>query len=204
MIHREIKLNRGLLGLLLLLLFASRSSFSAGPPSIKEHPAKISIVQVTPDAPSKFRPDSSQGFIVVSLQDCLLIIDGRKESLRLGDFREAKGDQVLQVANASSTPASLVLVNVRSRSQQLTIIRSTLAPNQESEDASDRSTTLLVAIAPLRLRDVRDMAGEDETWKSSKSKMIQLREGETEWLQPGMHRLRNIGSAQAQFVTIEW
>jgi hypothetical protein len=55
------------------------------------------------------------------------------------------------------TPVPLVLINVVAETQSLTIESTTLARNQELEDASDRNATLLVAITSLRLRDVRNL-----------------------------------------------
>jgi hypothetical protein len=96
------------------------------------------------------------------------------------------------------------LVEVVSARQPLTIEATTLAPNQELEDASDRNSTLLVAIAPLRLRDVSDLAEEGVPWKAGPQRRIELQKGETAWLNKGMHRVRNAGNSVARFVTIEW
>jgi hypothetical protein len=99
----------------------------------------------------------------------------------------------LELAQSVLTTIPFVLIKVIAATQPLTVEATTLARNQELEDASDRNATLLVAITPLRLHDVRNLAGEGEHWKSGSQKTIELQQGHTVWLTQGMHRLRNSG-----------
>lgn len=188
---------------LILLCFLGNKGFAIPRRSIKLL-AEVSVIKLKLGAPMSFQPISDQGFIVVALQNCTVMIDGQKEVLRAADFRQIKGKRVLKLAGFSSVAASLVLITVKSAHQSLTIEDTILTPNEELEDASNRNLSLLIAISPLRLRDVRDQNGEDESWKSSSPSMIKLSAGQTAWLTPGMYRIRNLGDSSARFVTIEW
>jgi len=72
------------------------------------------------------------------------------------------------------------------------------------EDASARGETLLVALTPLRLRDIIDNSDEDEPPNYGQPRSIELPVGKTTWLPPGMHQITNVGGSVARFVTIEW
>lgn len=191
----------GLVTALLLsaILFPNASASHGGQ---KISPAKVLLVRPG----STMRLDSQpthKGFVLVALGDCSVLINGHTNNLKAGDHKEVSGG-ILELAPAPSKPTELVLVEVLSASQPLTVQSTTLARNQEVEDASDRNLTLLVAVDALRLSDVRDLSEEEEPWKSAPAKAINLQKGQTVWLQQGMHRLRNAGRTTSRFVTIEW
>ena len=166
--------------------------------------AEVSLIRLNQETKLSFQPISEQGFVLVAIRDCSVLIDGRSTLLKAGDHKTISGRQSLELAQSGSTPVSLVLIKVVTATQPLTIETTTLARNQELEDASDRNTTLLIAIVPLRLSDVRDQADADEPWKSGSQKTIELQQGQTTWLMRGMHRLRNSGNTTIRFVTVEW
>jgi hypothetical protein len=188
---------------LMLLCFLGNKDFAAPQRSIKPL-AEVSLIRLNSGHPMSFQPNSNQGFIVVALQNCMVMIDGQKEVFRSANFRQIKGKQILKLAGLSSVAAPLVLVTVKNADQNLTIEDTVLTPHQEVEDASDSNPTLVIAISPLQLRDVRDLNGEDESWRSSNPRTIKLLTGQTIWLPPGMHRIRNMENSIAHFVTIEW
>jgi hypothetical protein len=165
---------------------------------------KVSLVRLNREAKSSFQPISDQGFVLVAIRDCSVLINGKSAILKAGDYQKIPGVQSLELSQSGPMPVPLVLIKVVTTIQPLTIETTTLARHQELVDASDRNTTLLIAIDPLRLRDVRDLADEDEPWKSGPQKTIELQEGQTAWLLRGMHRLRNSGKTATRFVTVEW
>lgn len=151
-----------------------------------------------------FQSISQQGFVLVAVKDCSVLIDGQSTTLKAGDYKKIPGTQSLELAQSGLTTVPFVLIKVVAATQSLTIEATTLARNQELEDASDRNATLLVAITSLRLHDVRNLADEGEHWKSGPQRTIELQQGQTVWLMQGMHRLRNSGNTATQFVTVEW
>jgi hypothetical protein len=150
-----------------------------------------------------FEPNH-QRFVIVALTDCSVVIDGKMIVLKGGEFTEELGEVSLKLAPAGDTTPILVLVNILSSSQPLTIKSTKLEPQQQLEDASDRNRTLLIALSDLLLRDERDLAEEGEPWRSSPARRIRLRSGNVVWLRHGMHRVQNTGNASARYITIEW
>jgi hypothetical protein len=110
----------------------------------------------------------------------------------------------VNVNSSDTRPALLVVVNVRTARQAQTFDRVELGPGKIMEDASDRNETLLVALTPLRLRDIINNSDEDEPPNYGRSRSIELPAGKTAWLPPGMHKITNVGGSLARFVTIEW
>lgn len=78
---------------------------------------------------------------------------------------------------------------------RITLGGTTLSPGESTQGAEPRGDTLLVAVAPLQLRDE---AGPREEAR------LTLDAGEVRWVQEGRHRFRNIGRSAAHFVTIEF
>jgi hypothetical protein len=185
------------------LVLATAATLSAAPHGAKKPPAEVSLLKLNPHEPNHFRSTSSDGFVLVTLQDCAILIDGESATLHAGDFRRMNG-HTIDLANVSSVPVDLVLIRIDKATQPLTIELGELNPRQQLEDASDRNDTLIVALTPVTLRDVRDLSAEDENWKSAPATIIRVQAGQTAWLTPGMHRLRNLGTTKTRFITIEW
>jgi hypothetical protein len=173
-------------------------------PTSEKDFAKVSLVQLNRETKLNFQATSDEGFVLVAIQACIIQINGTSTNLKAGDYRTISGKRSLEIAQSGPITIPLVLVEVVFARQPLTIEAAILAPNQELEDASERNATLLVAIAPLRLRDVRDLAGEGDPWKSGPQRKIELQKGETAWLKEGMYRIHNVGNSVARFITIEW
>ncbi len=190
------------IALSLLALVSTRVEASAS--TSEKDLAKVSLVRLNRETKLNLQATYDAGFVLVAIQDCIIQINGTSTNLKAGDYKTISGKRGLEIAQSGLITIPLVLVEVISARQPLTIEATKLAPNQELEDASDRNSTLLVAIAPLQLRDVKDLADEGEPWKSGPRRKIELQKGETAWLKEGMHRMRNEGSCVAWFVTIEW
>ncbi|HWW22355.1 MAG TPA: hypothetical protein VNY78_00575 [Edaphobacter sp.] len=195
-------MKKAILCALALSVFVSTKS-GAAPLDSNSGLAKVSLIRLNRETKLSFQPISDQGFVLVAIRDCSLLIDGKSALLKAGDYQKIPGIQSLELSQSGPMPVPLVLIKVVSTIQPLTIETTTLARHQELVDASDRNTTLLIAIDPLRLRDVRDLA-DDEPWKSGPQKTIELQEGQTAWLLRGVHRLRNSGKTATRFVTVEW
>ena len=71
------------------------------------------------------------------------------------------------------------------------------------EDASDRNDTLIVALAPVQLRDVWNI-GDESQWRPSKPEVIRMGAGDVKWIRPGIHHFSNLQPTPARFVFIEW
>jgi hypothetical protein len=166
--------------------------------------AEVSLITLNQETKLSFQSLSNQGFVLVAVRDCSVLIDGQSTTLKAGDYKKIPGTQSLELTQSGLTTVPFVLIKIVAATQPLTIEATTLARNQELEDTSGRNATLLVAITSLRLHDVRNLAGEGEHWKSSSQKIIELQQGHTVWLTQGMHRLRNSGNTATQFVTVEW
>jgi hypothetical protein len=180
------------------------TSVKASAPISEKDLAKVSLVQLNQETKLNFQAISDEGFVLVAIQDCMIQINGTSTNLKAGEYKTVSGKRDLEIAQSGQITIQLVLVEVVSAHQPLTIGTTTLAPNQELEDASDRNSTLLVAIAPLKLRDVKDLADEGEPWKAGPQRKIELQKGETAWLKGGMRRIRNMRNFEARFITIEW
>ncbi len=74
----------------------------------------------------------------------------------------------------------------------------TLQAGQSFAGAVPREDTVLVAITGLTLQDDAASGGD------SRSAIIQLQPGGAIWLAAGLHRLKNVGTADARFVTLEF
>jgi len=184
-----------------LLAAAGRA---AGPSNLNSSFARVSLVTLSGHATLSFHPVSNQGFILVAIKDCSVVINGQRSVMKTGGYKRVTGGQNLALVQTDSKPISLVLVKVVSTAQSLTVEATKLESHEELEDASDQNATLLIAINSMQLDDVRDLAGEDEHWKSGPKRTLQLLAGQNAWLKPGIHRLRNSGNTEAQFVTVEW
>ena len=188
----------------LLLATLVTTRVDAGVSFSEKSLAKVSLVTLNRETKLTFQPSSNEGFVVVAIHDCTLLIDGKSTILKAGDYARLPGKQSLGLAESGPMTMPIVLAEIVSAQQPLTINATTLAPNGVLEDASDWNSTLLIAISPLQLRDVRDLAEGGEPRKSGPQRKIELQQGQTVWLQEGIHRVRNAGSSEARFVTIEW
>lgn len=187
-----------------ILLFSILTPLCSHAQDAHSYPAHASQIILSTHTPQTFQPSSSNGFIVLSLTDTTLLINNHPFALQPGDTRVIPGKQALTLEDSYAQAAPIVLVRIDTATQSLTITKTNLAPSAQSEDASDRNDTLVIALSPLTLRDVRDLGEEDEPWKSAPPATLSLSPGQTSWLNPGMHRLTNLAQTKASFVTIEW
>jgi hypothetical protein len=145
-----------------------------------------------------------QSLVIVSLNNCLVSVNGQMVAFGVGDHREFRAGERIELIPKPSTSPSFVLVDVARTSQPLTILTEDLAAHQQLDDASDRNQTLLIALDHLQITDEKDAGDESEPWKAGHVDLVALRRGQTAWLIPGIHRIRNSSKAPARFLTIEW
>jgi hypothetical protein len=188
----------------LISLSLAAPALSVAAPVAKKMPAERRLMTLDAHTTQHFRPSSSNGFVVIALSDSSLLINNQATALRAGESRQVRGEHMLDIINTAELPAALVVVKIDTAFQNLTISEERLDPRQTFEDASDRNDTLVVALTPMSLRDLRDLSAEDEHWKSSAPRTISLQKGQSAWLASGMHRVLNVGSTGARFITIEW
>ena len=119
------------------------------------HAAEVaSLAQVTSIilSPGNFRavhPLSSEGVVLIALQDCVALINGNGATFRRGEPQQIQGSQYLMVSAQSGISCRFLLVNIQTAHQRLTVDSHILSRKQSLEDASDRNETLLVALSPL-------------------------------------------------------
>jgi len=178
-------------------------SLHVGASSVKSPNGLASASLVRISRAMRFKLDH-KGLLVIALEDCSVVINGHRDALKAGDYKEFRTGDSVELSPAASTNPQLVLVDVLEASQPLTILPGNLAVHQELEDASDRNQTLLIALDILQISYEQNLAVEGEPWKSSHTRTVRLHRGETAWLEKGMHRMRNTGNTAARFITIEW
>jgi hypothetical protein len=79
---------------------------------------------------------------------------------------------------------------------QVTLGGTTLKAGDGFQGSSFREAMLLVAISDLNLRDAAAAEGNDAG--------IRLAPGQAQWIPAGAHQLRNLGTATAKFLTVEF
>lgn len=168
-----------------------------------KEPAAVYEVRIPQRMSQIVHPVSHAGIILVALKDCVIRINGDKAILSRGQFRQIPGSKDTVITAESEDSAPLVVVNVKTEQQELTVEAQRLAPSQSLEDASDRNLTLTVAVSSVCLRDVVNL-GDESAWRPSPPVVLRIRAGQTRWLGAGTHHLRNCGSQDAEFVTLEW
>jgi hypothetical protein len=175
-----------------------------GPSQSYDELANISKVQLRGGESMSIKPLSRIGVILLAIENCKIGVNGSQVELISGERRFAHGEEAVKVSSLSPRMTPLVIINVRKARQAQTFDRIELGSGKIMEDAIARNETLLVALGPLRLRDIINRSDEGERTIYSQPRMIKLGVGQTEWLQPGMHQISNIGGSMAKFVTIEW
>ncbi len=166
-------------------------------------PAQTSELKLAQGASAAIHPLSKNGIVLTAIQTAQLLVNGERLALKAGSFKQLEGNRHLTVATASGNSVRLIVVNVRTASQPLTIQSTKVGRHKELEDASARNRTLLIAISSLRMSDRidrSDLAGPH--WGQSRT--IALEPGKTLWLRPGIHRMQNENTQIIAFITVEW
>ena len=187
--------------LLLCVLFGALGISAA---QSYERLARVSVATLHGSKYLSIEPLSEIGVILLAVDDCTITVNGSPVALKSGERSFVHGRQTVHVDSSDTRPVLLVIVNVRTARQAQTFNRVELVPGNVMEDASARGETLLVALTPLRLRDIIYNSDEDEPPNYGQPRSIELPVGKTTWLPPGMHQITNVGGSVARFVTIEW
>jgi hypothetical protein len=140
----------------------------------------------------------------VAISQGALNVKGNRLALEKGEHKMWDQGTEIRVTNVGSSIAELAIVKMKTiGDQQLTIERTKLDREQILEDASDRNLTLVLALDRVSLQDERSKGGEDEPWVKGDSHRIELDAGQTGWMSPGIHHVKNIGADSAEFLMIE-
>ncbi|WP_264801048.1 hypothetical protein [Acetobacter nitrogenifigens] len=151
--------------------------------------------------PYHLRPTNQYGAVWIALTGGMTGKGGK--TISRGDYGEAKpGDDILFSPEGSSRPG-LIIISVQTEKQPLTITPVTIDPGGVMADASDRNTTLLIALNNLAITDITS-SGEEENWRVGKPEKIAMQAGEVRWIKPGVHKLKNVKSTKSELITIEW
>jgi len=129
----------------------------------------------------------------------MLVVQGRRELVpTLGP-----GSVLRFSCSDRAEFARVVIVDVKSAAQPLTLQSEILASAQEMEDGSDRNDTLLIAESVLQLQDVLDIGGEGNP-RMGHPRTIHMATGGVTWVRQGMHYIKNLLPTSAKFTLIEW
>jgi hypothetical protein len=131
--------------------------------------------------------DSKGGSRIVGNSDPCLIPEGKTATFE----------------NTTAHTVAMLLVNVMQEKQPLTVNKVVLGPGKEIEDASERNDTLLIAMSPVQLRELHNLADES-TWAPTKPKILKLNPNAATWMPPGTYHLKNLLATTCSFVTLEW
>lgn len=135
----------------------------------------------------------------------IITTNGITRAVSVGDKGEVSGDDYASFHNAAEKTSRLVLVEIKSAMQKLTVEPESLMPGNVLEDASARNDTLLVAISALKLRHIWNRKeDEGKPWKESKPEIMIMRPGDVRWVRSGVHTFENLLRTTVRFVTIEW
>jgi hypothetical protein len=148
----------------------------------------------------------SHGSVWVAIDGATVVNRGTSGGLLrvfAGDTGFVPGDRTATLSNEGSRPATLVIVAIKTAEQQPTVEAVFLKGEQELKDASERNETLLIAVSPQVLQDITN-TGDESEWVPSKPVTLRLRPCAVTWIKGGTHHLKNLASAEARFVTIEW
>lgn len=167
---------------------------------------------------------TEHGLVWVAITKGAVGPSGMNQEVAEGAMGCVKGKDSVTLRAPGDTAATFVVVDVLDAFQPLTLstyatqvenpadpeiclqsIDEALAPGQILQQHSDQNDTLIVAIRPVKLRDVWNLSqDESEGWRPSKPVTIQLSSGAVQWTRTGIHQFRNLGTIPAHFVRIEW
>jgi hypothetical protein len=189
-------------------LLLAVSALAGAAPRIVSDTAKaqVVLVQVSQRLPYSLLGGEPGGAVWVALEDDVLVTEKRAGTVRRVTAGVAKavapGEQV-EFSGPGQRTCQIVVIKPRSAIQPLTVRTTILDAWQELQDASSANDTLVVAISPLRLRDVWNLGDESE-WKPSKPRLLALPAGAVVWIPSGMHHITNLLPRPAKLVTVEW
>ncbi len=122
-----------------------------------------------------------------------VLLEFRKHASSSGCMCGSEVERVVCGCAPAATLPAIWAVALRN----VTLAGTTLRAGQSFAGAVPRGNVVLVAITPISLED--DAEGETRPAAS-----IQLHPGQAIWIPAGMHRLKNMGAADARFVTVEF
>ena len=167
--------------------------------------ARISIVQVLPHLGYYVTAKIPFGSVVIRLDGPGVCGDAKGSSrvIVTGDPCLVHSGEKASFPNTSGHAVQMLIIDLMSKHQALTIEKHTLAPGRELEDASERNETLVIAKSPVRLRETRD-SRDDSKRVSGKAEVINLKPLTVSWLQPGTYAFTNLLTIPSSFVLVEW
>jgi len=167
--------------------------------------ARVALIRVSDEAPYNLAAPEPNGAVWVALDDSAVVDsgDGGARKVLAGVPETLGARQKVIFAAQGDKVVRIIVVEPRKTQQPLTVETLALSAHQELQDASDRNDTLLIALSPLRLRDVWNV-GDESDWKPSKPRVLLMPTGAVTWLRSGMHHLTNLLGTDAKFLTLEW
>src|SRR5580692_6698451 len=100
--------------------------FGASPGALQRGITRVSVVQLN----HAMKLDH-KNLIVVPLEDCAVLVNGQKISLKVGDYKEFSSGESLTLRPVGAASPRIALVEVLASSQALTITSQSLASHQE-------------------------------------------------------------------------
>ncbi len=123
--------------------------------------------------------------------------------LKAGEAETVRPGATLEFTSGEDGVASLLIIDVKTATHPVSVNTVVLGPGKEFRDQNYRYDTILAAVSPLQLRDVRNLS-EGIFWRSGEPEMVNLEAGKAQWITAGMHRLKNLSRVQVKFVMVEW
>jgi hypothetical protein len=168
--------------------------------------ARIESVVIFPTAEYGVKA-TPKGCIWIAIDGSGLIVttNGVARTVAVGDQGEISDDEYARFHNTAEKSSRLVLIQIKSARQKLTVQPESLMPGNVLEDASARNETLFVATSALKLRHTRNLEEDKgKPWKESKPEIMIMRPGDVRWMRVGIHRFENLLRTPVRFVTVEW
>lgn len=172
---------------------------------LEDSRARATTVEIPQSGTYTLQSNAAKGSVWVALEDARFVITdagvSQNKTVSAGDTGKVPPGNSVQFQNEKQGPARLIIVDVKTSLQDLTVQAFSISGSLL--DASDRNETLIIALAPLRLRDVWN-TGNESRWRPSKPEIIRMGAGDVRWIRPGIHHFSNQLRTLAKFVFIEW
>jgi len=172
--------------------------------------ARVTVVTLAPRESMVITGATTYGTVWVPLNDKILsevIEEPKVEADWVFDgtgVRTISAGGKVSISNSDSSPARVVIVDVKS-GYHLSLDGVSLGiDNPGSEEDSTENDTLLIPQTPVRFRDVKDTGGDPLDTHLEKPRTIRLEPGQVGWLREGRHVLTNLLGKPVRYVLVEF
>jgi hypothetical protein len=172
--------------------------------------ARVTLVTLAPGQSHAVQGARPHGSVWIPLDDgvALNLVGhlGSEEFIQGGRYlveTVGAGSAATLSLNDNVKLARIVVVDIKSATQPITLDPTTLEAFLEMQDGSARNDTLLIAESALRLQDVRYIGDEGYTFRG-RPHIIRMEPGDVRWIRHGVHHIKNLRPTPVRFTLIEW